>query len=150
MGSMSDHYDLDRANAMLPELRERLERLRLLRREVVALRDGITALRPEPVLGAAATGGSTAPAGLTPEVEAEALRLRMRLQGLIDQIQAAVLEINELDIELRDIEKGLVDFPALVAGRPIWLCWCLGEESVGWWHDFDKGFRARRRIEDLD
>jgi hypothetical protein len=147
---MSDHYDLDRANAMLPELRERLERLRLLRREVVALRDGIAALRPEPVIGAAATGGSTTPAGLTPEIEAEALRLGMRLQGTVDQLQAAVLEINELDVELRDIERGSIDFPALAAGRPIWLCWRLGEESVGWWHDFDKGFRARRRIEDLD
>ena len=146
---MADNYDLDRANALLPELTGRLERLQILRREVVGLRDGIAALKPESVTGAAATGGSTAPPGLTPEVEAEALRLHLRLQGVADQMQAAILEIGELGIELRDIERGLVDFPALVAGRPIWLCWRLGEESVGWWHDRDKGFEARRRIADL-
>jgi hypothetical protein len=146
---MADHYDLERANALLPELREKLERLRLLRREVVSLRDGILALRPEPITGAAATGGSTTPPGLTPEVEAEARKLHLRLQGVVDQMQAAVLEIGDLGIELRDIEKGLVDFPALVAGRPVWLCWRLGEGSIGWWHDFDKGFEARRRLEDL-
>jgi hypothetical protein len=149
MARMTDHYDLDRANALLPDLGEKLRRLRLLRREVVALRDGIVALRPEPVTGGAAGGGSTAPGGLTPEVEAEARTLHLRLQGVVDQMQAAVLEISDLGLELRDIESGLVDFPALVAGRPVWLCWRLGEDSIGWWHDFDKGFDARRRIEDL-
>jgi len=149
MTSVTDNFDLDRANALLPELREELQRLRLLRAEVVALRDGIQALRPEPVTGAAATGGSTAPPGLTPQVEAEARTLHLRLQGVVDQMQAGVLEIVELGVELRDIEKGLIDFPALVAGRPVWLCWRLGEDAIGWWHDYDKGFEARQRIEDL-
>jgi hypothetical protein len=149
MARMGDHFDLDHANAMLPDLGEKLRRLRLLRREVVALRDAITALRPEPVTGAAAAGGSAAPPGLTPEIEAEARTLHLRLQGVVDQMQAAVLEIDDLGLELRDIEKGLVDFPAFVAGRPVWLCWRLGEESIGWWHDFDRGFDARRRIDDL-
>lgn len=146
---MADHYDLERANALLPELRPKLERLRQLRREVVSLRDGIVALRPEPGPETQASGGSTAPSWLTPEVEAEARKLHLRLQGVVDQMQAAVLEVNDLGIELRDIEKGLVDFPALVAGRLVWLCWRLGEDSVAWWHEFDKGFEARRRIEDL-
>jgi hypothetical protein len=145
---MADTYDLDRANALLPELREKLQRLRLLRREVVSLRDSIMALRPEPVTGAATNGGSTAPPGLTAEAETEGRRLHLRLQGVVDQMQAAVLEISDLGIELRDIEKGIVDFPALVAGRPVGLCWRLGEDSIGWWHEFDKGFEARRRIDD--
>jgi hypothetical protein len=147
---VADHYDLERANALLPELSEKLQRLRLLRADVVSLRDRIRALRPEPVTGAAATGGSTAPPGLTPEVEAEGRRLHLRLQGVVDQMQAAVLEITELGIELRDIESGLVDFPALANGRPVWLCWRLGEDSIGWGHDFDKGFASRRPIEDLE
>ncbi len=146
---MADHYDIAQANALLPDLGEKLRLLRRLRREVVDLRDAIRALRPEPVTGDAAAGGSTAPPGLTPEAEAEGRTLHLRLQGVVDQMQAAVLEISGLGLELRDIEKGLVDFPALVAGRPVWLCWQLGEDSIGWWHDFDKGFDSRRSIEDL-
>jgi hypothetical protein len=149
MTSMSDYFDLDRANALLPELRETLLRLRTLRAEVVALREGILALRLEPVSGAAATGGSTAPPGLTPEVEAQARAIHLRLQGVVDQMQAGVLEIHELGVQLRNIETGLVDLPALVSGRPVWLCWRLGEDSIGWWHEFGAGFEARQRIEDL-
>jgi hypothetical protein len=148
-GRVSDYFDLQAAQAMLPELREKLEHLRALRAEIVSLRNGIVALRPEPVSGAAAAGGSTAPPGLTPEVEEKGRILHLRLQGVFDQMQAAVLEMDGLGIQLRDIEAGLVDFPALVSGRPVWLCWQLGEDSIGWWHEYDRGFASRRRIEDL-
>jgi hypothetical protein len=146
---VSDYYSLQTAEAILPELRERLEHLRSLRADIVSLRDGIVALRPEPVSGAAATGGSTAPPGLTPEVERKGRVLHLRLQGVFDQMQAAALEMDGLGIQLRDIETGLVDFPALVSGRPVWLCWRLGEDSIGWWHEYNQGFDWRRRIEDL-
>jgi len=146
---MSDYFDLDRANALLPELRETLLRLRTMRAEVVAMRDGLLALRPEPVSGAAATGGSTVPPGLTPEVEAQARAIHLRLQGVVDQMEADVLRVDELGAQLRDIETGLIDLPALVSGRPVWLCWRLGEDSIGWWHEADAGFEARQRIEDL-
>jgi len=54
-----------------------------------------------------------------------------------------------LGIRLRQIDTGLVDFPALVSGRPIWLCWRLGEAEVGWWHETTEGFDSRHRLEDL-
>jgi hypothetical protein len=73
----------------------------------------------------------------------------MRMQGLVDQMQAAVLELDAWGIQLRDMQTGLVDFPALVAGRPIWLCWRLGEERVTWWHETSEGFDSRRRIEEI-
>jgi len=73
----------------------------------------------------------------------------MRMQGLVDQMQAAVLKVDGWSIQLRDIQTGLVDFPALAAGRPIWLCWRLGEPQVMWWHEVTEGFDSRRRIEDL-
>ncbi len=56
------------------------------------------------------------------------LRLtRLRMQGLIDQMAAGVARIDALGLTLRDIEHGLVDFPALVSGRQVWLCWQRGE-----------------------
>ncbi len=66
------------------------------------------------------------------------LRLtRLRMQGLIDQMAAGVARIDALGLTLRDIEHGLVDFPALVAGRQVWLCWQRGETAVGFWHSLD-------------
>ena len=57
---------------------------------------------------------------------ADDLRLtRLRMQGLIDQMAAGVARIDALGLTLRDIEHGLVDFPALVSGRQVWLCWQL-------------------------
>ena len=53
------------------------------------------------------------------------------MQGIIDQMAAAVARIDALGITLRDIEHGLIDFPALAGGRQVWLCWQLGEIGRG-------------------
>ena len=138
-------YDFDKANAKLPEVRETLLRLRAQRDEIVAVRDRIVELNAP-----ALAGGSTAVfATATAEVAQETGRLRMKMQGLVDQMQAGVLELDGWGIQLREIDTGLVDFPALVPGRPVWLCWRLGEERVEWWHETTEGFDGRRRIEDL-
>ena len=50
-------------------------------------------------------------------------------------------------ITLRDIDTGLIDFPALVTGRQVWLCWRLGEGDVDWWHELNVGFAGRRAPE---
>jgi hypothetical protein len=75
--------------------------------------------------------------------------MRLRMQGLIDQMQAGVTRLVERDVTLREIETGLIDFPALANGRLIWLCWRLGEAEVDWWHELGDGFTGRRRLADL-
>jgi len=141
---VAEFYDFDRANARIPELRETLLTLRSLREDLVAARDRIVELNAPALAGA-----TVAAAPLPPDADLETQRLRMRMQGLFDQMQAAVLQIDDWGIQLRDVETGLVDFPALVSGRPVWLCWRLGEDVVSWWHEQSEGFDARRRIEDL-
>ena len=141
---MTEFYDFDRANARIPELREMLLTLRSLREDLVAARNRIVELNAAALAGAA---GVAAPP--PPDADLETQRLRMRMQGLVDQMQAAVLQIDGWGIQLRDVETGLVDFPALVSGRPVWLCWRLGEDVVSWWHEQSEGFDTRRRIADL-
>jgi hypothetical protein len=142
-----DFYDIDRANARLPELSETLIILRGLRTEVVALRDRIVELNaPWAVAGASAVQPAAAARA---EVDQETRLLRLRLQGMVDQMQAAVAQIDAWGIQLRHIESGLVDFPALVSGRPVWLCWRLDEPEIGWWHEVTEAFDSRRRLEDL-
>jgi hypothetical protein len=144
---MSRFYDIDAANAMLPELDGIVAVLSEQRRELVRLRDDVLA---------AGSGGEGAPAAVTaPTGSGEApisndLRLvRLRMQGLIDQMAAGVARIDALGLTLRDIERGLVDFPALVSGRQLWLCWQVGEASIAWWHDLDTGFDGRRPLAKL-
>ena len=95
-----------------------------------------------------ATGG-TEPATTPNLAPSDPRLLRLRMQGLIDQMAAGVARIDALGLTLRDIEHGLVDFPALVSGRQIWLCWQRGETSIGWWHGLETGFSGRRPLAEL-
>jgi hypothetical protein len=130
-------YAIDEANAALPEVERILAALRDQREELIGLRDKVVAASP--------------PDGETPTTgAAEQIRLlRLGMQGLIDQMQAGVARLVEMDVTLRDISTGLIDFPALVTGRPIWLCWRLGEDDVEFWHPHDEGFEARRPLSEL-
>jgi len=131
------YYGIDEANAALPEVERILTALRDQREELIALRDRVVAASP--------------PDDETPTPgAAEQIRLlRLGMQGLIDQMQAGVARLVELDITLRDISTGLIDCPALVTGRPIWLCWRLGESDIEYWHSHDEGFDARRPLGEL-
>ena len=71
------------------------------------------------------------------------------MQGLVDQMAAGVARIEAMGITLRDIGEGLVDFPALVNGRQVWLCWRNGEDSVEYWHSIDTGFSGRQPLSEL-
>ena len=134
---MSRFYAIDEANAALPEVERILAALRDQRVELIALRDRVVAAsRPD---------DEPPPAGVAEQIRL----LRLGMQGLIDQMQAGVARPVELDITLRDISTGLIDFPALVSGRPIWLCWRLGETDVAHWHPHDEGFDTRRPLSEL-
>jgi hypothetical protein len=151
-------FDLDEANAVLPEVRTILEGLRDQRAELIRLRDKVVESQaaeeaPTETPTEANVGGTSRPSepaerdGNPSEAELRVLRLRM--QGVIDQMQAGVARIDELGITLREIETGLIDFPALASGRQIWLCWRLGEDDVAWWHELGDGFSSRRALADL-
>jgi hypothetical protein len=135
---MSRFYDIDDANATLPELGSILATLVEQRTELVRLRDH--------VLANSASGG--APEG-GPAVADDLRFTRLRMQGLIDQMAAGVARIDELGIALRDIPTGLVDFPALVNGKQVWLCWRRDEDAIHFWHDLDSGFGGRRPLIEL-
>ncbi|MBI3861846.1 MAG: DUF2203 domain-containing protein [Planctomycetia bacterium] len=73
------------------------------------------------------------------QVEEELDREIARLQEFID-------ELENLGVELKDISRGLVDFRSLVDGREVYLCWLLGEEEVGHWHELEAGFAGRQSL----
>ena len=146
---MTHFYRLDEANECLGELEPILLALRDQRSELIRLRDSVLEsdpdVRPTSEPGGTSGGRPDRPAAADPELRL----IRLRMQGLIDQMQAGVARIDELDIVLRDIETGLIDFPALVSGRQVWLCWRLGEPRIGWWHELTTGVAGRHAIIDL-
>lgn len=146
---MTRFYDIDDANARIPEVRVILTTLRDQRDELVRLRDG--ALERQSMLEAGVPGGSGSheAAHAEQDRDPELRRIRLRMQGLIDQMQAAVTQLDDWGITLRDIGTGLIDFPALVSGRQVWLCWRLGENDIEWWHELSAGFSGRRLLSDL-
>jgi hypothetical protein len=139
---VSRFYALDDANALVPEMAEVVGRLRDQRDELVGLRD--TYRDRESIV----VGEMIADAPDT-EDDAELRRLRLRMRGIVDQMQADVAWLDERSIVLRDISSGLLDFPALVSGHQVWLCWRLGEDAVGFWHGHDEGFAGRRPLANL-
>lgn len=144
---MARFYTIDGANAALSELRELLELLRDHREELIRLRDEVLERQANVEAGAEKPGGGSGRGGSDDTDELR--RLRLRMQGRIDQMQAAVARIDELGVTLRDIPTGLIDFPALVAGRQVWLCWRLGEGDVAWWHELTAGVAGRQPLSEL-
>jgi hypothetical protein len=112
------------ANAELSELRDRLPRLLDARRTVIRTSERITE-------AVAADGGGVAGSDWF-----EAQRT----------LKTELLYLAERGILLRDPETGLVDFPGDVDGRPVFLCWRLGEDEVAWYHEQHAGFSSRKPL----
>jgi hypothetical protein len=131
---VANFYEIDDANARLTELRPLLESLR-------SDRDTIADAQAE-LIRFRATNGNTQ--------HASELRKRQDdIREIVRRMEQAVGQIEEWDVTLRDIQSGLIDFPALASGRPIWLCWRLGEGDIEWWHEQDDGFGGRRPLTEL-
>lgn len=117
-------FDVDAATRALPMLRAMLPRIREARRAVIDASLRITeAVEAD---GGGVAGGDWFDARAT---------LRADLTTLADE-----------GILLRDPETGLVDFPAEMEGRRVFLCWRLGEDEVGWFHERQAGFSSRKPL----
>ena len=73
------------------------------------------------------------------ELKAEATERSVRIEGYIKELTA-------LGVEVKDLERGLIDFPAERRGRSVFLCWQLGEASVSHWHGTDETYADRRPL----
>lgn len=76
-------------------------------------------------------------------------RLKDDMANMLRRLQGYVAELEQMGVELRDFERGQVDFPAVRNGREIRLCWDLDQEGVSTWYEPNLGFSARRPISEL-
>jgi hypothetical protein len=122
----SRHYTLEQANAAIGWVRERIERMRAARQQL-----GDEEVRA--ALSEAAPGNGGGSPGM---VVSEAF---LSLRG-------ALVELQEMEVVLRDLERGLIDFPALRDGREVYLCLEDGEDEIGYWHDIEAGYGGREPL----
>ena len=65
----------------------------------------------------------------------------------IQQAKESLQEIQQLGVLVKDLDSGLIDFPALRGGEEVYLCWKLGEDRIKWWHRIEDGFAGRKPID---
>jgi len=68
----------------------------------------------------------------------------------VSHLMLLIHQIKDLGVLLKDAEKGLCDFPYMRQGRIVYLCWQLGEDSIGYWHDIEAGFAGREPLDETD
>jgi len=119
-------FTVEEANALLPTVRNILGRIQRARKRISAFRHGAKK---------AAEGAEQGGGGLL-----EGLQYAKLLIDLTSQTG----ELEELGVQLKDFNRGLVDFPSLRDGRVVLLCWQIGEgDELEWWHDVEAGFAGR-------
>jgi hypothetical protein len=122
-------FTLDEANDLLPRVRTQLKLLREIRKRIVSLQARVDIEE------------LTAP-GVQPD--------KRRVDELLAAIETDVQDFHRsleafqgLGCELKDLEKGLVDFYSMRGNDVVYLCWLDGEDSIQWWHPLDTGVKGR-------
>ncbi len=120
------HYTCEEANDLLPQIRKWLAQLSRLREDLHRYEKRLSGMTEE----GNDLGGET---------------VNNWIRALAD-MQAMLAEFQRREIFIKDLQRGLLDFPALIGGREVFLCWESDEESVEFWHDLDTGFGGRERL----
>lgn len=123
------------ANSALPEVREAAERLVALRARI----GEVEQQRGSLAASIGSNGGGYAAGDLDV--------LHLELTSLITAIEECLERLDELGVQVKDLDTGLLDFPSERNGEPVLLCWRTGEDAVSWWHHPLAGFAGRKEID---
>jgi len=84
--------------------------------------------------------------GLSEAYREELQQVQTELERDDDRMREYIQELSDLGIELKDPFTGLIDFPASINGRDVYLCWRMGEAEVAYWHELEAGFAGRQKL----
>ena len=117
------HYTREQANELLPSIEPMLVKLR-------EERDRLTDEEAHEALSEAASGNGGGESGV-------------QVGEAFLEVRRLIAALSEAAIVVRDVDRGLIDFPSLIDDREVYLCWQLGEDAVDYWHDLDAGYGGR-------
>ncbi len=120
------HYTREEARALLPQIREWLESLSGLRRQIHEADERLSTLLE--------TGHDIGGEIVTGWVKALA------------EVKMTLGEFQKRDIQVKDLDRGLIDFPAFIGGQEAFLCWEKDDEDIEYWHDLNSGYSGRERL----
>lgn len=122
-------FTIQEANALLPDVKSILAKIQRAHRAVTRFRD-----EARKAAEAAEQGGGGIANGVA-------------YAGVLTELTSQMSELEGLGVQLKDFERGLVDFPSLRDGRVVLLCWQLGEgDRIEWWHEIEDGFAGRQPL----
>ena len=122
----NQHYTRDQARALLPQIRQWLKQLSALRRKLSDCDQRLARLM---------TGGY--------DVGGETVNQWVHVAA---DVKASLAEFQRREIQIKDLDRGLIDFPAILDGQEVFLCWEQDEEDIEFWHDLRSGYAGRERL----
>ena len=120
------HYTRDEARALLPQIREWLARLNQLRKDLDRFDKRLSGL----------TGQGN-------DVGGETVNQWIRTLATMQEVLA---QFQQRQIFIKDLERGLIDFPSIIGGKEVFLCWESDEDDIEFWHDLESGYGGRERL----
>ncbi len=133
---MPRFFNLDQAQRLLPEIDSSI-------REAIALKAAYFQSGDEirdAALRVSMLGGSVMDRGA-------AIAQKERHERSGAELNAVIEKIHEAGCVVKDLDIGLIDFPTLLRGQEVYLCWKLGEDGIRFWHGLDEGFQGRKAID---
>lgn len=134
---MDRTFTLDEAQALLPVLESLLRRAIEGKQQLEDFEAEFDSLKSRIFLA----GGTLV------DVAAVARRKHER-DAVLQRVKDAIAEIDSIGVQVKDLDIGLLDFPCVLEGETILLCWKLGEPAIAHWHSLEEGFKGRKPIDD--
>ncbi len=131
------HFTLDEAQSLLPVLEALLKRAMEARRTADEIEEKMQALTRKVFLMG----------GMLLDVE-RVQRRRAAHASHMQQAKDSLAEIDAIGVQVKDLDTGLLDFPCLIDGETVLLCWKMGESRIEFWHTLDAGFRGRQPVDE--
>jgi len=133
------HFRIAEANAMVPTLARLLERLQALLEEARARHRELALIK---AVGYGQDGNLI--------MAADHREAKRRLRAAVQEANEIIDSIQRAGCQLKSVELGLVDFPAVINGQEVLLCWRLGEPEIMYYHSWEDGYAGRRRLRPAD